>query len=61
MALTNVVLNGLPFQVIVAPLTNPVPLAVSVNVALPATVVLGEILVSVGAGCVMVKGRVPVV
>ena len=55
MAETKVVLSGDPFQVTAMPLENPDPLAVSVNAALPATAVLGEMLVSVSAA-VMLKG-----
>ena len=57
MPLMKFVLSGLPFQLMVAPLTNPVPLAASVNAALPATAVLGEMLISVGTGCVMLNGK----
>ena len=49
-------LRGDPFQVTEVALENPDPLAVSVNAALPAAAVLGEMLVSVSGGAVMAKG-----
>lgn len=49
------VVRAWPFQVIVAPLTNPVPLAVRVNPALPDATVFGEMLVSVTGTAVIVN------
>ena len=54
---------GTPFRMIDAPEIKPVPVAVSVNAALPAVTEVGEIAVSVGepppALPVMVKGSMP--
>jgi len=52
---TKVVVRSLPFQRTTAPLTKFVPVMVSVNPPLPATVVDGLIVVIVGDGFVMVK------
>ena len=52
---TKVVLSGDPFQVTTVLLENPDPLAVRVNAALPATAVLGEMLVRVSAAAVIVN------
>jgi hypothetical protein len=49
-ALTNVVVRGLPFQFAVDPFMKLVPVSVNVNAAPPAPVVAGEIAVSVGTG-----------
>ena len=59
-ALTNVVERDEPLNVTKLPLTNPEPFAVNVNCGLPATVVFGEMLVSVTRPEVMVNGRVVV-
>ena len=48
-------LSGDPFQVTTVLLENPDPLAVRVNAALPATAVLGEMLVRVSAAAVIVN------
>ena len=52
---TKVVVRAVPFQLMVASLTKLVPVAVRVNWPLPAAIELGEMLVSVGAGLLMVK------
>ncbi len=54
-ALTKLVLRDAPFQVTTVAVVKPEPLAVRVNAGPPATAVLGEMLVSVSAGALMVK------
>jgi hypothetical protein len=49
------VLSGEPFQVTTVPVENPEPLAVRVNAGPPAVAVLGEILVRVSGGGLIVK------
>ncbi len=49
-ALTKVVANAVPFQLIVEPLIKLVPVAVNVNAALPALAEEGDIELNVGAG-----------
>jgi hypothetical protein len=51
----NVVLSDKPFHVIIEPLMNPLPLAVSENAGPPAATLLGEMLVSVTGTAVMVN------
>src|SRR5882724_458453 len=53
--LTNVVVRLLPFQRTTDDPTKFVPIAVSVNAASPATALVGEIDVSVGAGLLIVN------
>jgi hypothetical protein len=58
LALTNVVVRLPPFQRTTEPFTNPLPLTVSVSVALPAEALVGDRLVATGtglAGAVTVK------
>src|ERR1700687_1909081 len=54
-AFTNIVVRAFPWKSTVAPLTNPVPLTVSVNPAPPAVVLFGESVVIVGIGLVTAK------
>jgi hypothetical protein len=54
-ALTNVVVTFVPLKLTKAPLTNPVPLTVSVKAAPPSTAVEGESVVIVGRGFVTEK------
>jgi len=57
--LTNVVVLAAPLKFTVAPVTNPVPLTVSVNPAAPAVALVGEIVVIAGGGLVTGKLTVP--
>lgn len=56
-ALTNVVARALPFHCTVEPLTNPLPLTVSVKAAPPAVAEFGLSVVMAGVGLLMVKVR----
>jgi hypothetical protein len=58
-ALTNVVVSAVPFQLTVAPETNPVPVAVSVKAAPPTVVLVGETDVNVGTALLMPNVVVP--
>ena len=53
LALTKVVVSGVPFHRTPAPLTKPEPLAVRVNDAPPAVAVLGARLVRIGGEIVV--------
>ena len=55
MLLTKVVVRSAPFQRTTDELLKFVPVAVSVNAALPATALLGEIELSVGTGLLIVN------
>jgi len=57
--LTNVVVRLPPFQRTTDELLKFVPVAVSVNAALPATALVGEIELSVGAGLLIVNVEAP--
>ena len=59
MLLTNVVVRLPPFQRTTDELLKFVPVAVSVNAALPATTLVGEIELSVGAGLLIVNVEAP--
>jgi len=58
-ALTNVVVRLLPFQLTTEPETNPVPLTVRVNAAPPAVALAGDSELIVGTGFVCVTVIVP--
>ena len=59
MLLTKVVVRSAPFQRTTDELLKFAPVAVSVNAALPATALLGEIELSVGAGLLIVNVEAP--
>jgi hypothetical protein len=50
LALTNVVVREAPFQRTTDDETKPLPLTVSVRLALPATALVGEMLLATGTG-----------
>ena len=53
------VIAGLAPKFTVAPLAKPVPVRVSVNAALPALMLAGEIVASEGSGLLIVSARTP--
>jgi uncharacterized membrane protein YedE/YeeE len=58
-ALTNVVVTAVPLNFTLAPLTNPVPVTAKVNAAPPAFALVGESVVIVGAGLLIVNVKFP--
>src|SRR5882762_1402711 len=60
-ALTNVVVRFVPFQLTTEPLRNPVPFTVSVNAAVPAVAFAGdsELIAGTGFVALIVKAELP--
>jgi hypothetical protein len=58
-ALTNVVLSGVPFQFTTAPLTKLLPLTVRVKLVPPAAVLVGKSELIVGTGLLIANVEAP--